>query len=341
MRNDSNDSMLAISDYILQMIEQSKRQKEIDMKRTMDQGSKLQQNYPPLSAEHSEEAEYDLYYVLEKEHHPDLFEIKGSPVETFPVDKDKSVFQIYQDKENFFGIYKQEEKEAHKITPVFSSIEDVLQDTFGTSQFEKFRRHSFFIAEDGKAFSLHENQQLRLNLAKPYTTLITYENIEQARFAVLKDELKNDRSLLKQALRRTLDENNIPLHLLGKTVTLQSISKNDEGIQLSIEENKKDIRLPDIEESWIERVRSHPNMKAVFDEIVTDSRSISEGFIAFYGMEINKEIQTKQHDFEVISNQTGSYIGKLSGDGMVKKVSPYFTDKEAEKQLGNYIIIFS
>jgi hypothetical protein len=343
MRNDSiersvNDSILTITDYIFQMIERAKRQKDIDMKRIMNQQmNNLKQDSSLLSTEEKIEAEYDLYYALIKEHYPDLFEVKGNPVETFPVDSDKKVFQIFQDKNQFFGVYKEKTKKAHKITSVFSSKEEVLQKTFGTSQFEKFRERSFFLTEDGKAFSLHENKHLCLNLSYPFKNLTIYENIEQARSAVIKEELKSDPKFLKQALYRTLEEHHIPSDLLGKTVTLQSISKDNDGVRLFIEENQRerDIGLPDIVESWMERVKDHPKMKVVFDEIIMDSRSVAEGFLAFYGMEINKEIQTRQHDFEVISNEEGSYIGKLSGNGMVKKVSPYFSEKEAENQLKN------
>ncbi|MFS0890964.1 hypothetical protein AB3M94_19365 [Peribacillus frigoritolerans] len=86
-----------------------------------------------------------------KEHHPQLFEIKGDYIETFPVDKEKSVFFILKDKDAYFGVYKQESKEAHIITPAFSTKEDLLQKTLGTSQFEKFRMHSFFLEEDWKS----------------------------------------------------------------------------------------------------------------------------------------------------------------------------------------------
>ena len=60
-------------------------------------------------------------------------------------------------------------------------------------------------------------------------------------------------------------------------------------------------------------------MKVMFDEIIMDSRSIAEGFLAFYGMEINKEIQARQHDFEVISNEAWRHVGKLSGKGISEK----------------------
>lgn len=344
MRNDSiersvNDSMLTIADSILQMIEQSK-QKSLDRKSQspMNQEKKsMKHDSTSWSTKEKTEAEYELYYAMIKERHPQLFEIKGDSIETFPVDKEKSVFFILKDKETYFGVYKQESKEAHIVTPVFPTKEDLLQKTLGTSQFEKFRMHSFFLVEDGKAFSLHDNKQLRLNLAKSYKTLTTYENIEQARSSVVKEELKNDPKLRKQSLRRALEEHFIPSDLLGKTVTIQNISNDDQGTRLSLVENQKerDVWLPDIAEKWIERVRDNPGMKVMFDEVIMDSRSIAEGFLAFYGMEINKESQARQHDFEVISNQDGSYIGKLSGNGKVKKVSPYFSEKEAEKQLGN------
>jgi hypothetical protein len=61
VRNDSiersvNDSMLTIAEYILQMLEQAKKQNEIDIRRYL--GSEdLQEHYFSLSNEEREEAE--------------------------------------------------------------------------------------------------------------------------------------------------------------------------------------------------------------------------------------------------------------------------------------------
>ena len=343
MRNDSieraiNDTALTITDYILQKIEQIKRQKDLDTKRYINQEIKNQQRDSPfLSTEEQEEVEYDSYYRLIKEYSPELFEITGDLIETFPFDKNQGVFQIFEDKNQFFGVYKQKTKEAHKITPVFSSKKDVLQKTVGTFRFEKFRKYSFFLTEDGKAFSLDENKHLRLNLSKPFKILTTYENIEQARIALVKEELKKNPKLLKESLYRTLEENHIPCDLLGKTVILQNISKDDKGIQLSLEGNQKEriVQLSDIAEKWIEKIRDNPGMNILFDEIIMESRSIAEGFLAFYEQGLNKEMQVQQHNFEVIVTEEGSYIGKLSSNGIVKQISPYFSEKEAHKQLEN------
>lgn len=337
MRNDSieksfNDSMLTIADYFLEMIEQMKKKKEIDRKKEL---KKVDDSNPSLSTKGREEAEYELYYALLKKMQPELFNVNGTPIETFPVVSNQSIFQVFQDKDNFFGVYTQESKEPHIITPVFSSKEDVLHHTFRTSQFEKFRRNTFFIKEDGQAFSLHENKHFRMNISQPFRPLKTYETIEEARSTIVKEEIEHDFKCRKQALCRTLEEYHLPLDLLGKNVFIQRILSGEKSIQLAIEENEKQrvLSLPDISESWIEKVQVTPQMNVLFDEIVMDSRSIAEGFLTFYGLEINKEFQKKQHDFEVITNEKGSYIGKMNGMGKVKKVSPYFSETEAEKQL--------
>jgi hypothetical protein len=346
VRNDSiersvNDSLLTIAEYILQLIEHTKRQIELDNRRFVGSEMKIRQK-DYFSNKEREEAEYDLYYALIKERQPDLFVVNGDRVEVFSVNKDKSSFQVYQNDGLFFGTYKQESKEPHKVTSVFHSKEEVLRNTFGTSEFEKFRGHAIFLSKDGKAFSLKNNKQFRLNIIKPFKPQSFYENIEQARIFVVKEELMNDPKLKKQALRRTLDEYHIPLDLLGKTVTINSICKDKRGVKITFEENEKerDIRLPDLSEKWIERIGSNPRMKAAFDELIMDSCSIGEGYLTFYGIEINKELQTRQHNFEVFSNTEGSYIGKISGNGTVKKLSPYFSEEEAKKQLEdltNYI----
>ncbi|MGM0878113.1 MAG: hypothetical protein ACQEWV_26210 [Bacillota bacterium] len=343
MRNDTvertiNDSILTIVEYLLQMLERAKRQQDLDMKMLMDKEIRnLQRDHPSLTDDQKAEIEYELYHHVTKERQPDLFDLKGECLDSFQFDKGKGVFQVYQDGDEYLGVYKQEGKEAHKITQDFNSKEEVLQSTFGTNKFEKFRGQSFFVQEDGKSFSLHENKQFRLNLMNDDKKPIfkTHENIESLRSSIIKDELKSDLKLRKRALRKTVEVNYIPSDLLGKTVTLKNIEKDNDGVKLTLEENQKDreFMLPDIAEKWIEQLKENPKIKAVFDEIVMDSRSIAEGFLSFYGIEINKEIQTKQHDFEVISNEKGSYIGRLNGNGTMNKISPYFSEKEAVKQL--------
>ncbi|MGZ7135532.1 MAG: hypothetical protein ACXVHY_06610, partial [Methanobacterium sp.] len=142
MRNDSiersvNDSMLYIADYILQMVE---KQNDLDIRRLVSSEMKnLQKDLPSLSNGKREEAEYELFYALIKERQPDLFVINGNSVESFPVDKNKSSFHVFHYNSQFYGVYKQESKEAHKVTQVFHSKEEVLRNTFGTSEWEKFR----------------------------------------------------------------------------------------------------------------------------------------------------------------------------------------------------------
>ena len=104
--------------------------------------------------------------------------------------------------------------------------------------------------EDGKAFSLHDNKQLRLNLAKPYKTLTTYENIEASTPFVVKRGLKKDPKLRKQSLRRALEEHLIPSDLLGKTVGHKAFQKRIKGQGYHWKRIKKneDIWLLDIAE---------------------------------------------------------------------------------------------
>lgn len=328
--------MLYMAEYILQMIEESKKQNELDMKKIIDEKLKnLQMNF--MSNEAREEAEYELYYTFIKMQRPDQFDNKGDYVESFPLNNYNGIFQIIDINGQFFGVYKKESKEAHKVTRGFQSKEEVLLNTFGTSDFERFRGESLFLTKEGMAFCLKDNKQFRLNLVKPFRALSLYENMEQARSFIVKDELKKDTNISLQALLRTLEEFRIPSDLIGETVTINSIFKDNEGVYITFEENQKkqDIRLPDLEEKWLERLRDNPKMKVALDELIMDSRSIGEGFLAYYGIEINKEFQIMQHDFEVISNKEGSYIGKLSGAGTVKKLSPYFSEKEAIQQLVN------
>ncbi|MDQ6600903.1 hypothetical protein [Bacillus salipaludis] len=340
MRNDSiersfNDSILTIVDYLLQRSDKAKIQKDMETRRNIrNDFKKIYSRNSSISNDEREEGEYELYYAFIKKHQPELF-VKGKPVEIFPVDRDKSSFQVLNSKGFFYGVFKQEGKDAHRVTRAFDSKEEVLLNTFGTSRFEKFRGYSFFHLDDGKTYSLKDNKQFRFNLTQSFKPQLFYENIEHARSIVVKEELKNEVAIKEKSLNRTFMEYQIPLDLIGKTITINNISKDELGVRISIEENdiKKDIMLPDLSEVWMERISKHPRMKAAFDELVMDSRSIGEGFLAFYGMEINKEFQKRQFDFEVISNEEGSYIGKLYGDGCVKKLSSYFLEGEAKEHL--------
>ena len=155
MRNDSiertiNDSILTITEYFLQRVEQAKKQREIDTRKFISRDMKnLHADHPSLSNEEREEAEYELYYSLIKQHQPDLF-VNGNPVEIFPVDKDKSSFQVLHANDQFFGVYKQESKEAHKVTQVFHSKEEVLRNTFGTSDLKNFEAMHSFLQKMGR-----------------------------------------------------------------------------------------------------------------------------------------------------------------------------------------------
>ncbi|MBT2728227.1 hypothetical protein J7E63_14905 [Bacillus sp. ISL-75] len=313
----------------MQMIEQTKRQQELDIKK-LPVDDELS-----LSNEERGEVEYEIYYALIKERQPDLFELNGDCKDIFSWGQDKRLFQIFQNNGQFYGVYKQEFKEAHKVTEVFHSKEEVLLNTFGTSKFERFRGHVLFLSKDGKAFSLQNSQQFRLNLMKPFKAQAFYENIEQARSFIVKDELKKEPKIRIQALRRTLEEYYIPSDFVGKTITLNSISKDNEGVRISFEENEieQNIRIPNLDEKWLGKIRDNPRMNVAFDELIMDSCSIGEGFLAFYDLEIKKELQIRQQDFEVVSDEEGSYIGKLSATGGVKKISPYFSEKEANEQL--------
>lgn len=341
MRNDViertvNDTMLTVADYLLQMIEQSRKQRSLELRALIDQRSKdLKNDYPYLSTEERAEGEYELYYALIRERQSHLFEVKGNLLGTFPVDN-ISRFQMYQDKNKFYGVYNQDGKNPHRITDYFQSKEDVILNIFATTKFEIFRRNTFFHSCEGKVFSLQDNKQFRLHLIKPFKFQSAFENIEYARLSVVKDELKTDSNLREVALKKTLKEYDIPSDLIGKSVTVSGISIEEDGVRITLEDVHKErkILVPDIAEKWLERVKDHPKLKAAFDELIMDSRSIGEGFLSFYGIEVNKEVQRKQHDFEVIVNEEGSYIAKLHGTGIVKKVSPYFSSvKEGEVQL--------
>jgi hypothetical protein len=334
VRNDAiersiNDAMLTLADSILIKIEQAKKQQEFNSKKlTVD-------DELSFSNEERGEVEYEIYYALIKERHPNLFELNGECIDIFPWDQEKRLLEIFQNNDQFYGVYKQKYKEAHRVTEVFHSKEEVLLYTFGTSKFERFRGHVLFLLKDGKAFSLQNSQYFRLNLVKPFKTQEFYENIEQARSFIIKDELKKDLKIRIQALRRTLEQYYIPSDFIGKNVTLNSISRDNEVVRISFEENEKEqnIRIPNLDEKWMIKIRDNPRMKVAFDELVMDSDSIREGFLAFYDLEIKKELQTRQNNFEVVSDEQGSYIGKLSATGGIKKISPYFSEKEAEEQL--------
>jgi hypothetical protein len=344
VRNDSieravNDSIMTIAEYILQMREQAETRKGSDVSESLGNGmASMDRVFPTLPKDEREKAEFDLYHALIIEHQPALFEINGQPVEMYPAGKD-STFQIHGGDEGFYGVYKKGGKEPYRVTKFLPSCKEVLTATFGTHEYERFRDRSFFIRKDGTVCSPGERTYLRFPGGDKVQSLPSYENIESARLSVVREQLKNDPAIRNQALKRTLEHHHMPFgSLLGKTVSLMNISKSREGVTISVEDEKpriREIRLPDLAGNWHGRIRGRPGVRAVFDEIILDSKAIAEGFMSFYGMEINRAVLNQNHDFEIVSDKKGWYIARLGEKGKLKRMSPYFTEKEAGIQLRN------
>ncbi|MDN4075504.1 hypothetical protein [Fictibacillus terranigra] len=333
-----NDSMVTTLDYILQLIEQSNKQKDGDRDKLIQQSlEQMRQDQPSLSKADKAELEYTLYYHLALKQQPEWFQLTGELIDRFPYEQNNSSFDVYQHEDNVWGVVTQEGKKSHKVTTSFKSKEDLLLHLFGTTQFEKFRGETFWIQQNEQVFSLKENKHFRLLLftgqsMKPFRT---HKSLEKLRISILKDDLAQNPNLKKKALRQTLEDKSLPVSLMGKTVTINELEQKQDHVELTLKEDGTDhhIKLPDLEDKWMKLAKNRAAL--AFNELVMNSQAVAQGFLSFYGIEINQSLQTKAPDFEVISHPKGSFIGHVKSDGSIKKLSPYFTEKEANLRLGD------
>lgn len=74
----------------------------------------------------------------------------------------------------------------------------------------------------------------------------------------------------------------------------------------------------------------------VVNEVRFASGSLLEGFLSFYGVQLDRAINNYENRLHVIEDNNKAYIGKLSRDGDVTRVSPMMEKDQASEKLNEF-----
>lgn len=75
------------------------------------------------------------------------------------------------------------------------------------------------------------------------------------------------------------------------------------------------------------------NGRVLTNEATFALGSLAEGFLSFYGVQVDKSLEKYENKLHVLENEeTGSYIGKINEKGEVHRVSPFFASKELAQE---------
>lgn len=202
-----------------------------------------------------------------------------------------------------------------------------LINVFGTDRFEIIRKDTLVKVDSINAYHLRTNK----NQLKHYSTrtrqsstarsTFTQEKIKDIRKKILKQSIEDDPSERKKALIKALEK---------------------DGISLNQEEKEKlpDIRLSDSQNTvkeklnnFMDSVRNNENLLKLRENLSQNSHSFLEGFLSFYGLEIEKREKEKEKGFDIVEDENGASIQQIRSDGQANKISPYFERGEAKKKL--------
>ncbi|KKE78661.1 hypothetical protein DTX80_17720 [Bacilli bacterium] len=76
--------------------------------------------------------------------------------------------------------------------------------------------------------------------------------------------------------------------------------------------------------------------KKVVNEVKFASGSLLEGFLAFYGVELDKSLDKYERRLHVIEENNAAFIGKVDRNGDLKKVSPEMDKNQAIERLRDF-----
>lgn len=76
--------------------------------------------------------------------------------------------------------------------------------------------------------------------------------------------------------------------------------------------------------------------KKVVNEVRFASSSMLEGFLSFYGVELDKSLDKYERRLHVIEEDDAAYIGKVNRNGELKKLSPTMEKNQAVKKLEEF-----
>lgn len=262
--------------------------------------------------------EYEATYELMKFEKKELFNKKGKLIKKFNIDDKSSISLKKEDENKYFLEYMEEGKEPYAITENFKTKDEALESLFQSSQYEIMRDRTMFTLEKDNCIYLKDNKdKIRLNSFNLNNVKLDSTNINSARRKILLESLENNPKVRKNLIDKTLKHFNIEKNFDFKIT--ENLNKAKETISGKLQND---------------------NVNKAKTEIKNDSHAFLEGFLSFYGVELNKKLDETRQPFEVVNNRHGYSINKCNRKGESERVSPYFKKGEVTEkldELNNYL----
>lgn len=264
--------------------------------------------------------EYEATYEVMKFEKKELFNKKSKLIKQFNIDNKSSVSLKKEDENKYFLEYQEEGKEPYAITKDFKTKDEALKSLFQSGQYEIMRGRTIFKLDEDTCIYLKDNKdKIKLNSFNINSLKLDTTTLNNARKKILLESLEDKPSVRKQLIDKTLKHFNIESKGLDFKIT-DNLNKAKETITNNLQNNKK-----------INNIKT---------EIKNDSHAFLEGFLGFYGIELNKKLDETRQPFEIVNNRNGYSINKCNRKGELSRISPYFKKDEAIKnlnELNNYL----
>ncbi|MFL0198056.1 hypothetical protein ACJDU8_21180 [Clostridium sp. WILCCON 0269] len=266
--------------------------------------------------------EYNGIYEMKKGEEKEIFNRSGKVVKKFTID-DEAAINLKKDNDKYFLEYKQKEKEPYVISKDFKSKDEALKSIFKTHEYEILRDRTLFKLDKDTCIYLKDNKDnlkdnkdnIKFNSFNIHNIKFDTEPTNDARRKILLENLEGNDTARKEVVNKTLTSYGLPENSLDfkSTESVNSIREKIEDTFKSLKESEK--------------------LNKVKMEFKNDSRAFLEGFLSFYGVELDKKLDEIRQPFEVTNSNKGYSIGKCNRKGELRIISPYYTKEEAEKTL--------
>ncbi|MGO1135778.1 hypothetical protein ACTOS9_21845 (plasmid) [Bacillus subtilis] len=312
------------TDFIAQILDYLQKQKATNANKfVQNQLDEYQQKHNLTDLERSD-VDYQIKYELAKKNKPELFEIKGKPVEVFPIDRNSKMVLLKKEDKTHVVAYQKKGMQPH-IIGKGRTKDDALKSVFGSSKYNIIRNNTVFDVGNGKALSLKSNRDIRLLGLQDKKPDIKLENPDVVRNSILKSSLENNPTEHKLLIERSLEKVGIDKQELHKNdYPLPNIKHDDDPMTIHKEMT-----------TFFTRIRDNEKLNKFAEAFKRDGYSFLQGFLGFYGVELQDRLAEKKQDFELVRSDKGTSINRMNANGDIKRLSPYFTQKEAEKQLNS------
>lgn len=261
--------------------------------------------------------EYNETYEIMKREEKEIFNKTGELVDKFSIDDETSI-NLKKNDDKYFLEYQEKGKEPYAISKDFGSKDEALKSIFKTSEYESLRDRTLFKLDKDTCIYLKDNKDnIKFNSFDIPKIKFNTESINNARRKVLLESLENNDIARKEVINNTLKKN------YGFT---------ENNLDFKTTENINSIREK-IEDTF-KGLKESEKLNKIKTELKNDSHAFLEGFLGFYGVELDKKLDLTNQPFEVVNTDKGNAIGKCSRKGELEIISPYYTKEEATKTLG-------